>query len=34
MIQAGVAHGAEEIKAGTRAFDVFEEPDRYRLKPR
>jgi quercetin dioxygenase-like cupin family protein len=33
MIPAGVEHGAE-IKAGTRAIDVFEEPDRYWLKPR
>ena len=33
MIPAGVEHGAK-IKAGTRAIDVFEEPDRYRLKAR
>lgn len=33
MIPAGVEHGAE-IRAGTRAIDVFQEPDRYRLKPR
>jgi quercetin dioxygenase-like cupin family protein len=33
LIPAGVAHGAE-IRAGTRAIDVFEEPDRYRLTPR
>lgn len=33
MIPAGVEHGAK-IKAGTRAIDVFEEPDRYRVKPR
>lgn len=33
LIPAGVEHGAE-IKAGTRAIDVFEEPDRYRLKLR
>ena len=32
-IPAGVEHGAL-IRAGTRAIDVFEEPDRYRLKPR
>lgn len=31
-IPAGVEHGAL-IKAGTRAIDVFAEPDRYRLKP-
>ena len=30
-IPAGVEHGAL-IKAGTRAIDVFEEPDRYTLK--
>jgi len=30
-IAAGVEHGAM-IKAGTRAIDVFEEPDRYRVK--
>ena len=32
-IPAGVEHGAL-IRAGTRVIDVFEEPDRYRLKPR
>lgn len=31
-IPAGVQHGGL-IKAGTRVIDVFEEPDRYRLKP-
>ncbi|WP_420415957.1 cupin domain-containing protein [Marinovum algicola] len=31
-IAAGVEHGAR-IKAGTRVIDVFEEPDRYPLKP-
>jgi quercetin dioxygenase-like cupin family protein len=31
-IPEGVEHGAT-IKAGTRAIDVFQEPDRYRLKP-
>lgn len=31
-IPAGVEHGAE-IKAGTRVIDVFEEADRYPLKP-
>lgn len=31
-IPAGVQHGAM-ITAGTRVIDVFEEPDRYRLKP-
>ena len=30
-IPAGVQHGAQ-VKAGTRAIDVFEEPDRYRLR--
>lgn len=30
-ISAGVEHGAT-IKAGTRAIDVFEEPDRYKIK--
>lgn len=30
-IPAGVEHGAI-IKAGTRVIDVFEEPDRYKLK--
>jgi quercetin dioxygenase-like cupin family protein len=33
MIPAGVEHGAQ-VKAGTRAIDVFAEPDRYALKPR
>jgi quercetin dioxygenase-like cupin family protein len=33
LIPNGVEHGAE-IRAGTRVIDVFEEPDRYRLKPR
>lgn len=33
LIPAGVEHGAR-IKAGTRVIDVFEEPDRYPLKPR
>lgn len=32
-IPAGVMHGAL-IRAGTRVIDVFEEPDRYPLKPR
>jgi quercetin dioxygenase-like cupin family protein len=31
-IPAGVMHGAM-VRAGTRAVDVFEEPDRYPLKP-
>lgn len=31
-IPAGVEHGAV-IKAGTKAMDVFEEPDRYPFKP-
>lgn len=31
-IGAGVVHSAE-VKAGSRAIDVFEEPDRYDLKP-
>ena len=31
-IPSGVEHGAV-IKAGTRVIDVFEEPDRYPLKP-
>lgn len=31
-IAAGVEHGAR-ITAGTRVIDVFEEPDRYPLKP-
>lgn len=31
-IPAGVAHSVR-IKAGARAIDVFEEPDRYALKP-
>ncbi|MEL7205737.1 MAG: cupin domain-containing protein [Pseudomonadota bacterium] len=30
-IPSGVEHGAQ-IKAGTRVIDVFEEPDRYKLK--
>ncbi|MES2915784.1 MAG: cupin domain-containing protein [Pseudomonadota bacterium] len=33
MIPAGVEHGGQ-IKAGTRAIDVFQEADRYPLKPR
>lgn len=33
MIPAGVEHGAR-VKAGTRAIDVFQEADRYPLKPR
>ncbi len=32
-IPAGVEHGAT-IRAGTRVIDVFEEPDRYALRPR
>jgi quercetin dioxygenase-like cupin family protein len=32
FIPAGTPHGAQ-IKAGTRVIDVFEEADRYRLKP-
>jgi len=31
-IPAGVEHGAR-ISAGTRVIDVFEEPDRYPLRP-
>ena len=31
-LAAGVVH-AVEIKAGSRAIDVFEEPDRYKLRP-
>ncbi|MTI45229.1 Cupin domain-containing protein [Roseibium hamelinense] len=31
-IPAGAQHGAV-IKAGTRVIDVFEEPDRYPIKP-
>ncbi|MEL6206877.1 MAG: cupin domain-containing protein [Pseudomonadota bacterium] len=31
-IPAGTPHAAK-IKAGTRAIDVFEEPDRYPLRP-
>lgn len=33
FIPAGVEHGAK-IKAGTLVVDIFEEPDRYPLKPR
>ena len=30
-IQSGVTHGVH-VKAGTKAIDVFEEPDRYPIK--